>query len=188
MEGFDLLLKHIIVRESWASFAFTSKFIACESYCTIWLQLARSRPHWFSDAAWENQWGLLLATGLDARERILTIMTKKWEGWGGGDEDNEVDVKERIKGLAKLTKGYGGADLRVQFRVLLSFFVLFWFWWFSLLHKKALCTEAALNAIQRRYPQVYKTDDRLLLKPETIGVGLRDFMISIKSKRSLFDI
>ena len=50
-------------------------------------------------------------------------MTK--EGWGGGDEDNEVDVKERIKGLAKLTKGYGGADLRVQFRVLLSFFVLF---------------------------------------------------------------
>lgn len=54
-------------------------------------------------------------------------------------------------------------------------------------YKKALCTEAALNAIQRRYPQVYKTDDRLLLKPETIGVGLRDFMISIKSKVSLFD-
>jgi SpoVK/Ycf46/Vps4 family AAA+-type ATPase len=47
---------------------------------------------------------------------------------------------------------------------------------------KALCTEAALNAIQRRYPQVYKSNDRLLLKPETIGVGLRDFMISIKSE------
>jgi SpoVK/Ycf46/Vps4 family AAA+-type ATPase len=46
---------------------------------------------------------------------------------------------------------------------------------------QALCTEAALNAIQRRYPQVYKSNDRLLLKPETIGVGLRDFMISIKS-------
>jgi choline dehydrogenase-like flavoprotein len=59
---------------------------------------------------------------------------------------------------------------------------------FHMLHKKALCTESALNAIQRRYPQVYKTDDRLLLKPETIGVGLQDFMISIKSKRSLFDI
>jgi len=55
-----------------------------------------------------------------------------------------------------------------------------------LLYEKALCTEAALNAIQRRYPQVYKTNDRLLLKPETIGVGLRDFMISIKSKVSLF--
>ena len=51
-----------------------------------------------------------------------------------------------------------------------------------------MCTEAALNAIQRRYPQVYKTNDRLLLKPETIGVGLRDFMIAIKSKVSLLDI
>ena len=29
---------------------------------------------------------------------------------------------------------------------------------------------------------MYKTTDRLLLKPETIGVGLRDFMISIKSR------
>ena len=28
---------------------------------------------------------------------------------------------------------------------------------------------------------MYKSNDRLLLKPETIGVGLRDFMISIKS-------
>ncbi|KAF9568757.1 AAA-domain-containing protein [Agrocybe pediades] len=97
--------------------------------------------------------------GLDAREKILTIMTKKWEGWGSDADtpvEKQLEVKERIKGLAKLTKGYGGADLR------------------------ALCTEAALNAIQRRYPQVYKSDDRLLLKPETIGVGLRDFMISIK--------
>jgi len=97
---------------------------------------------------------------LDAREKILGIMTKKWHGWGAADEDKteekQVEVKERVRGLAKLTKGYGGADLR------------------------ALCTEAALNAIQRRYPQVYKSDDRLLLKPETIGVGLRDFMISIK--------
>ncbi|KAH6890090.1 AAA-domain-containing protein [Coprinopsis sp. MPI-PUGE-AT-0042] len=33
-----------------------------------------------------------------------------------------------------------------------------------------------------RYPQVYQSKDRLLLKPETIDVGLRDFMISIKSK------
>lgn len=46
---------------------------------------------------------------------------------------------------------------------------------------KALCTEAALNAIQRRYPQIYKSDDRLLLNPETIGVQARDFMISVKS-------
>lgn len=46
---------------------------------------------------------------------------------------------------------------------------------------KALCTEAALNAVQRRYPQIYKSNDRLLLKPETINVELRDFMISVKS-------
>ncbi|KAI0368432.1 AAA-domain-containing protein [Pilatotrama ljubarskyi] len=87
---------------------------------------------------------------LEARERILRIMTRKWAGWEG--EKGE----ENVKGLAKLTKGYGGADLR------------------------ALCTEAALNAVQRRYPQIYKSNERLLLKPETIEVELRDFMISIK--------
>ncbi|KAG1809487.1 AAA-domain-containing protein [Suillus variegatus] len=87
---------------------------------------------------------------LEARERILTIMTKDWEGWKDGEGT------ENIKGLAKFTKGYGGADLR------------------------ALCTEAALNAIQRRYPQIYQSSDRLLLQPETIGVTFRDFMISIK--------
>ncbi|KAJ7165606.1 AAA-domain-containing protein [Mycena crocata] len=88
--------------------------------------------------------------GADARERILGIMTRGWKGWG------EEEGGERVKGLAALTKGYGGADLR------------------------ALCTEAALNAVQRRYPQIYKTSERLLLKPDTIEVGLRDFMISIK--------
>ncbi|THH17583.1 hypothetical protein EW146_g3256 [Bondarzewia mesenterica] len=89
--------------------------------------------------------------GIEAREKILKIMTRKWDGWEGEKgEDN-------VTGLAKLTKGYGGADLR------------------------ALCTEAALNAVQRRYPQIYKSNERLLLKPETIGVELRDFMISIKT-------
>ncbi|KAJ7083103.1 AAA-domain-containing protein [Mycena belliarum] len=88
--------------------------------------------------------------GAEARERILSIMTRGWKGWG------EEEGGQRVKGLAALTKGYGGADLR------------------------AVCTEAALNAVQRRYPQIYKTSERLLLKPETIEVGLRDFMISIK--------
>ncbi|KAF9449012.1 AAA-domain-containing protein [Macrolepiota fuliginosa MF-IS2] len=91
--------------------------------------------------------------GLEAREKILSIMTKGWEGWG---KDEAEGTKERLRGLAKLTKGYGGADLR------------------------ALCTETALNAVQRRYPQIYKSTERLLLKPETINVQLRDFMISIK--------
>lgn len=45
---------------------------------------------------------------LDARERILRIMTRKWEGW------ESEKGEESAKGLAKLTKGYGGADLRVS--------------------------------------------------------------------------
>ncbi|SYW73865.1 related to YTA7 - 26S proteasome subunit [Ustilago bromivora] len=57
--------------------------------------------------------------------------------------------------LAEVTKGYGGADLR------------------------ALCTEAALNAVQRRYPQIYSTTDRLLLDPASIQVDAKDFMMSV---------
>lgn len=60
--------------------------------------------------------------GLDARERILGIMTKGWVGWeaDAGKEVEGVKEKgkwrsnEKLKGLAKLTKGYGGADLRVS--------------------------------------------------------------------------
>ncbi|KAK4057556.1 TAT-binding protein-like protein 7, AAA ATPase [Microbotryomycetes sp. JL221] len=66
----------------------------------------------------------------------------------------EHDFKDE---LAHLTKGYGGADLR------------------------ALCTEAALNAVQRTFPQIYKTNDRLLIKPEQIAVTARDFIISQKN-------
>ena len=51
--------------------------------------------------------------GLEAREKILRIITKKWQGWEGEEGEN------RAKGLSKLTKGYGGADLRVR----LLFFV-----------------------------------------------------------------
>ena len=58
--------------------------------------------------------------------------------------------------LAEITKGYGGADLR------------------------ALCTEAALNAVQRRYPQIYASNEKLLIKPETISIAAKDFMISVK--------
>ena len=49
-----------------------------------------------------------------------------------------------------------------------------------------MCTEAALNAVQRRYPQIYKSNDRLLLKPESIEVELRDFMLSVKSMFQVF--
>jgi len=52
--------------------------------------------------------------GVEAREKILGIMTKKWEGWDASAEGEKGEkVREKLKGLAKLTKGYGGADLRV---------------------------------------------------------------------------
>ncbi|KAL6249108.1 TAT-binding protein-like protein 7, AAA ATPase [Rhinocladiella similis] len=66
-------------------------------------------------------------------------------------------LPEPIKAeLAELTKGYGGADLR------------------------ALCTEAALNAVQRRYPQIYSSTEKLIIDPKTIEVTPKDFMISLK--------
>lgn len=60
------------------------------------------------------------------------------------------------KSLAENTKGYGGADLR------------------------ALCTEAALNAIQRTYPQIYSSEQKLVVDPAKISIHATDFMISIK--------
>ena len=72
------------------------------------------------------------------------------KGW---DPSLAPEFKDEI---ATLTKGYGGADLR------------------------ALCTEAALNAVQRRYPQIYKSNEKLKIRPETINVTAKDFMISIK--------
>lgn len=58
--------------------------------------------------------------------------------------------------LAERTKGYGGADLR------------------------ALCTEAALNAIQRTYPQIYSSKEKLIVDPDKINIHATDFMRSIK--------
>lgn len=84
---------------------------------------------------------------VEARRAILDIHTKGW------NPPLAPPVKDE---LAKLTKGYGGADLR------------------------ALCTEAALNAVQRRYPQIYASNEKLLIDPATIEVTPKDFMISVK--------
>ncbi|KAI2465924.1 AAA-domain-containing protein [Annulohypoxylon bovei var. microspora] len=56
--------------------------------------------------------------------------------------------------MARETKGYGGADLR------------------------AMCTEAAINAIQRTYPQIYSSTDKLVVDPSKITVHMTDFMLS----------
>ena len=68
----------------------------------------------------------------------------------------EPPLKPEFKNeLANLTKGYGGADLR------------------------ALCTEAALNAVQGTFPQIYKSDKKLIIDPSAIKVLAKDFMISV---------
>lgn len=61
-----------------------------------------------------------------------------------------------ISNLAPLTKGFGGADLR------------------------ALCTEAALLSIQRKYPQIYRSSEKLVVNPKEVKVGIRDFMLALK--------
>lgn len=84
---------------------------------------------------------------LEARKKIISIHTRKWD----------PPLQESfIAHIARVTKGYGGADLR------------------------ALCTEAALAAIQRRYPQIYQSKDKLLIDPATIHVSARDFMKSVE--------
>lgn len=60
-----------------------------------------------------------------------------------------------IQNLALLTKGYGGADLR------------------------ALCTEAALLSIQRKFPQIYRSDEKLLVDPKQVRVNTGDFMLAL---------
>lgn len=70
-------------------------------------------------------------------------------------KDWGIDDKFK-ESLAHVTKGYGGADLR------------------------ALCTEAALNAIQRTYPQIYSSNEKLIVDADKIKVTAKDFMLSIK--------
>ena len=63
-----------------------------------------------------------------------------------------------LEELAEKCIGYCGADL------------------------KALCTEAALHGLRRRYPQIYTSNDKLQLDTTSISVSARDFhqgMLSI---------
>ncbi|EDN02960.1 YTA7 protein [Histoplasma capsulatum] len=83
-------------------------------------------------------------------EARRAILDIHTRGW---DPPLPNEIKDE---LAELTKGYGGADLR------------------------ALCTEAALTAVQRRYPQIYRSNEKLLIDPKKIEVSPKDFMISLK--------
>ncbi|KAL3678186.1 hypothetical protein R1sor_021142 [Riccia sorocarpa] len=55
------------------------------------------------------------------------------------------------KELAASCVGYCGADLR------------------------ALCTEAAIRAFRKKYPQVYKSDDQFVIDVDSVEVGRREF-------------
>lgn len=39
-----------------------------------------------------------------------------------------------------------------------------------------------MNAVQRRYPQIYKSSDRLVIEPKNINVVARDFTIAQKRR------
>ena len=41
---------------------------------------------------------------------------------------------------------------------------------------QALCTEASLQALRRSYPQIYDTEDKLLINPAQVVVGKPDFL------------
>lgn len=58
--------------------------------------------------------------------------------------------------LAHVTKGYGSADLR------------------------ALYTEAALNSIQRTYPQIDSSNEKLKVDADKIKVTAKDFILPVK--------
>ena len=44
---------------------------------------------------------------------------------------------------------------------------------------KALCTEAALHAVKRQYPEIYLSSEKLLLDPANIHLTRRDFGVAL---------
>ncbi|ORX44975.1 AAA-domain-containing protein [Piromyces finnis] len=62
-----------------------------------------------------------------------------------------------IDQLASITKGYCGADV------------------------KALCTEAAIHAMKKTYPQIYDSREKLLINTDDIVVNVSDFLSALKS-------
>ena len=46
---------------------------------------------------------------------------------------------------------------------------------------QALCTEASLKALRRRYPQIYDSEQKLLLDPGLVSVDRRDFLAAFSA-------
>ena len=46
---------------------------------------------------------------------------------------------------------------------------------------QALCTEASLHALRRQYPQIYDSNDKLLVDPATVRVSRTDFFSAFKA-------
>ncbi|CAL7944328.1 unnamed protein product [Xylocopa violacea] len=83
---------------------------------------------------------------LPAMKERLEILKIHVSKWKNPPPDQLLEV------LAEKATGYCGSDLR------------------------ALCTEAVLQGLRRTYPQIYMTNNRLLLDPERVEVKKRDFL------------
>ena len=87
-----------------------------------------------------------LRFALPTRDSRKAILSLHTKSWQPAVEANLVDM------LADKTIGYSGADLR------------------------GLCAESALNALRRKYPQVYKTSHKLQLDFDQIKINESDFL------------
>jgi len=45
---------------------------------------------------------------------------------------------------------------------------------------KALCTEAALRALRRRYPQIYESRDKLQIDAASVVIAMSDFYCAMR--------
>ncbi|CAB1320954.1 unnamed protein product, partial [Coregonus sp. 'balchen'] len=88
--------------------------------------------------------------GLPDRESRKDILTIHTRQW------NPTPSDPFLEELADKCVGYCGADM------------------------KAVCAEAALCALRRRYPQIYGTSQKLLLDVGSININSRDFVAAIR--------
>ncbi|XP_044027436.1 ATPase family AAA domain-containing protein 2-like isoform X2 [Siniperca chuatsi] len=88
--------------------------------------------------------------GLPDRESRKEILKIHTRQWKPPPSEDFLDE------LAERCVGYCGADVR------------------------AVCTEAALCALRRRYPQIYGTSQKLLLDVSSIAVGSCDFLAAMR--------